>query len=88
MTTITLAIEYKNEKIRNKAKAAGFRWNAANKVWTKEFSSEEEKGKWASWASSNTMLMCYETSTNITTTTQNDLHYGQIGHWVNGNNGE
>ena len=62
MHTITLIINVKEEKARNKAKSSNFRWNAENKVWTRGFASLEEMEKWEKWALSNTNLMCYKSA--------------------------
>lgn len=88
MTTITLNIGFKETKARDKAKGAGFRWNSACKTWEKSFSSVEEMEKWEKWASSNTILMLYKVEPTTNEADRNALDYGQIGHWVNGNNGE
>lgn len=88
MTTITLSIGFKENKARDKAKSAGFRWNAADKTWEKSFSSVEEMEKWEKWAASNTILMLYKVESPKVESERNALDYGQIGHWVNGNNGE
>ena len=89
MTTITLNIGFKENKARDKAKNAGFKWNPTSKIWTKEFASVEEMDKWEKWASSNTILMVYKAEdSTLSNNERNANDYGQVGHWVNGNNGE